>query len=288
MHDSLLIRPAALALLYLLSAQSGWSATRIAETNAAEAAIRQADADWAAAAGAGSVDGWMTFYTPDSMVMAPEVPLTNDPRLVRQTVTQLLALPHLSLSWHPVKVEVAASGDLAYLIGEYALRYDDALGRSVSDRGKLLEIWRKQPGGDWRCSVDTWNSDGPDTAAPVALQPGVDAVPSPRPGGSGISSEYGEMPTQYEAAIREYFHKYLKYPDSVRYREITRPERGSAASVTGTLLVRKTQLLGWIVKATIDAKNSRGAYVGFKTYSFLFRDEKIVHTTSPLPDDEMK
>jgi hypothetical protein len=92
----------------------------------------------------------------------------------------------------------------------------------------------------------------------------------------------------YEATVRQYFRDYLSDPDSVRYREITPPQKASIKALAGTVFVRQSTLKGWTVTATIDARNSHGTYVGFKTYSFLFRGEKIVHTSSPLTGDEMK
>jgi ketosteroid isomerase-like protein len=246
----------------------------------------------------------MAFYAADAVVMAPNVQIASDHELVRQTVTDLLALPHLWIAWRSIKVEVAASGDLAYLIGAYELHYDEARGARVSDRGKLLEIWRKQADGGWKCVVDTWNSDGPAAASqaaapasavdrlpaavPVPPPPVADSGAGPRSSAPAFTAEYGEMPSQYEEAIRQYFQKYLKDPDSVQYQEITKPEKGYATTVTGAILAHETRLRGWTVKATINARNSHGIYVGLKTYTFLFRGEKIVHTVSPLAEDEMK
>ena len=51
--------------------------------------------------------------------------------------------------------------------------------------------------------------------------------------------------------------------------------------------MRETREYGWTVKATINAKDSHDSYVGFKTYTFLFRGEKIVDARLPLPGDEM-
>jgi len=293
-----------LAVTLLFVYRPSMSAISAGEIAAAEAAIRKSDAEWAAAAKTASVDAWMAFYAADAVVMAPNVQIATDRKIVRQTVTDLLALPHLWIAWHPIKVEVAASGELAYLIGAYELRYDEARGARISDRGKLLEIWKKQSDGGWKCVVDTWNSDGPAAAAqaapppnavdrmpaevPVPLPPVADSVTGLRSSAQALSAEYGEMPTQYEEAIRQYFQKYLKDPDSVQYQEITKPEKGYATTVTGAILAHETRLRGWTVKATINARNSRGIYVGLKTYTFLFRGEKIVHTVSPLAEDEMK
>jgi len=102
-----------------------------------------------------------------------------------------------------------------------------------------------------------------------------------------VDTKYGDMPTDYEQMIRKYFLEHLKHPDSVEYQGITKPEQGYTKAVTGTFLMRETRAYGWTVKATINAKNSHDTYVGFKTYTFLFRGEKIVDARLPLPGDEM-
>jgi ketosteroid isomerase-like protein len=255
---------------------------------AAEAAVRRADADWAAAAGSAGVDAWMGFYGADAIVLLPDDRLASGREPVRDAVTHLLTLPRFSVAWHPIKVEMARSGDLAYLIGAYELRFGDSRGLPLSDRGRHLELWKKQTDGAWKCIVDTWISDGaaPQTASPPPALPG--SVTGPPTPAQVPDSKYGDMPTHYEEAIRQYFQEHIKDPDSVRYQEITKPVKGYTTAVTGTILMHETHNYGWTVKATIDAKNSRGGYVGFKSYTFLFRGEKIVHTLVPLSEDEMK
>jgi hypothetical protein len=102
------------------------------------------------------------------------------------------------------------------------------------------------------------------------------------------AAKYGDLPADYEIAIRKYFLEHLRYPDSVQYQEITKPQQGFTTAVTGTFLMRETRVYGWLVKATINAKNSHDGYTGFKTYTFLFRGETVVDTRVPLPGDEMK
>jgi ketosteroid isomerase-like protein len=279
-----------------------------ADLTAAEAAVRKADADWAAAARTASVEAWMAFYTADAVILLPNDQLASDKELVRHSVSHLLALPHFSVAWSPIKVEVAWSGEQALLIETYELRFGDSRGAPVSDRGRRLEIWRKQADGIWKCVVDTWNLDEPIAAASAPQASAQGALPTPGSAASAappapplavvldagpskpapiVATKYGEMPTNYKDAIREYFPKHLKYPDSIQYREITSPEQGYTTAVIGTILMRETHTYGWKVKATINAKNSRDSYVGFKTYTFLFRGEKIVDVRLPLPGDEM-
>jgi ketosteroid isomerase-like protein len=264
-----------------------------ADLTAAEAAVRKTDAVWAATASTANVDAWMAFYAADAIGLLPDDQLTSGKEPLRQPVSRLLAQPHLAVEWRPGKVNVAQSGDLAFMTGAYELRFSDSRGAPVSQRGQRVEIWRKQADGGWKCIVDTWNLDEP-VAAPSAAPPasaqgyspaaGVAAPPAPT---RGTATKYGDMPADYQAAIRKYFLEHLKYPESVQYREITKPEQGYTTAVVGTFLMSEKRAYGWKVKATVNAKNSDDSYVGFKTYTFLFRGEKIVDTRVPLPGGEM-
>lgn len=129
-----------------------------------EAAIRKADADWVKAAQSKQVEAWVAFYSDDAVVLPPNEEVAASRDSIRKTVGGLLGLPGLSITWQPRKVEVARSGDLAYLNGAYELTWNDTNGKPTADHGKTLEIWKKQSDGGWKCIVDTWNSDLP--AAP--------------------------------------------------------------------------------------------------------------------------
>jgi ketosteroid isomerase-like protein len=58
-------------------------------------------------------------------------------------------------------VEVAQSGDIGYTSGTYEFTMNDASGKPVNERGKYLEVWKKQADGKWKCVMDIWNSDLP-------------------------------------------------------------------------------------------------------------------------------
>jgi ketosteroid isomerase-like protein len=48
--------------------------------------------------------------------------------------------------------------------GTVEVTVNDAKGKPVTDRGKFVEIWKKQADGTWKCVVDMWNSDLPAAA----------------------------------------------------------------------------------------------------------------------------
>ena len=290
MKNKLSLLPS-LAVAFLLVCRPSLSEESATDLAAADAAVRAADAAWAAAASTAGADAWMAFYGADAIVLLPNEPLANGKELVRRSVARFLALPRLSVTWHPVRVEMAHSGELAYLIGAYELRFADSRGAPKSDRGRLSEVWRKQTDGSWRCIVDTWSSDDfaatSSNAVPSQPAPAANALAVPVPHAPAADPKYGAMPIHYEEAIRQYFQEHLKDPDSVEYREISKPEQGYTKGITGNVLMRETRNYGWTVKATINAKNSGGTDAGLKSYTFLFRGDKLLHVLAPLTGDDV-
>jgi uncharacterized protein (TIGR02246 family) len=155
---------AALAVV-LLAAACNSAPPPTPDTRAAdEAAVRKADADWVKAAQTKKVDEWLAFYSDDAVALPGNDKTAVGKDAIHKPIAEMMALPELSISWTPTKVEVARSGDLAYLYGTYQMSFKGPDGKVVADNGKMVEIWKKQADGNWKCIVDTWNSDLP--AAP--------------------------------------------------------------------------------------------------------------------------
>jgi ketosteroid isomerase-like protein len=72
-----------------------------------------------------------------------------------------MATPGYALSWQVNKVEASHGGDLAYSMGTYEGTMNDAKGKPVTDRGKYVTVWEKQPDGKWNVVADIYNSDLP-------------------------------------------------------------------------------------------------------------------------------
>lgn len=66
--------------------------------------------------------------------------------------------PYLVLAWHPVKAEIAQSGDLGYTFGEYELTRTDSTG--IKSTGVYVTVWKKQGDGSWKYVVDA-GAEGP-------------------------------------------------------------------------------------------------------------------------------
>jgi ketosteroid isomerase-like protein len=130
-----------------------------ADTTAIEQTIRDLDAQWSAAAGAKDVDKTVSFYSEDAVVMPPNAASATTEEAIRKIWKDLLT--DAKISWKTKKVEVAQSDDLAFSSGAYEVTLNDPTGKTVNDRGKYLEVWKKQANGMWKCVADIWNSDLP-------------------------------------------------------------------------------------------------------------------------------
>lgn len=63
-----------------------------------------------------------------------------------------------SLTWTPLKADMAASGDLGYTYGTYNYTAKNKEGKLVANYGKYTSIWKKQQDGQWKVVVDMGNS----------------------------------------------------------------------------------------------------------------------------------
>ena len=57
------------------------------------------------------------------------------------------------ISWHPFKAEAAKSGDLGYTLGTWKFTTKD-----IVMYGMYYTIWKKQPDGKWKFTIDGGNN----------------------------------------------------------------------------------------------------------------------------------
>src|SRR5438309_4997048 len=117
-----------------------------ADTNI-EQALRDLDAKWSAAAGAKDVDKTVSYYAESAVVMPPNASAATTKESIRSAWKEMLTTPGAAISWKATKVEVAKSGDLAYVSGTYDETMTNASGNSMKDHGKYVEIFKKQADG---------------------------------------------------------------------------------------------------------------------------------------------
>ncbi len=78
---------------------------------------------------------------------------------VQELWASLMAKPGFSMHFAPTHVEVAKSKEMAYDIGTFQLKLNDAQGASTIIPGKYVVVWKKQKGGAWKVEADIFNTD---------------------------------------------------------------------------------------------------------------------------------
>lgn len=146
----------AIALLALVAI--GCAATEPATlTDPDRAAIRQQHAASVAAANAKDWARWTAGFTEDGVAMPPN----------SEAIRGRAALLKFAESYPPFTdftaevTEIEGSPTMAYARGTYAITITMPGTPPMPDRGKFVEIWKKQPDGSWKITIDIFNSDMP-------------------------------------------------------------------------------------------------------------------------------
>lgn len=122
--------------------------------------LMQAERDFAAAAAARGVDGWMEFMAPNAVELAPE-PLVGLDQ-IRAGLTKRYRLPGFKLTWEPTRADfVGKAKDLGYAVGRYQLTLSDDKGTPQVEHGSYMTTWQKQKDGSWKVVADIGTPDLP-------------------------------------------------------------------------------------------------------------------------------
>ncbi len=119
--------------------------------------IRDVTAQWQAAAVANDNAGLAALYTEEAVFMPPNQPAVEGRASIQTWIESFPAMTTAEL----VIDEIDGRGDLAFVRGHYDITMTGPDGALIPDRGKYLEIRRRQPDGAWLLAVDIFNSDLP-------------------------------------------------------------------------------------------------------------------------------
>ena len=127
---------------------------------AEEDAIRKLEANWTVLNQKRDIAKVMEMYAPDAIIMAPGQNVVTGIETIRKQFESMFADTSLlwdTFSWTSEKVEVSASGDLAYIEGSNMMKLKTPNG-IIEDSGKGVDIWRKIDG-KWKVVLTIWNSN---------------------------------------------------------------------------------------------------------------------------------
>ena len=123
-----------------------------------ETAIRTASAEWNKAAVEKDLARAVSFYANDAIEFGNNGPMLRGKENIRKGWEQMFAMPGLGLSFELKAVEVSRSGDIAWGYGTYEFATADKKNHVTTDKGKYIEVWKKQPDGSWKAVAEMNNS----------------------------------------------------------------------------------------------------------------------------------
>ena len=125
-------------------------------------AITDDEAQWNKDWAAKDADKILSHYADDAILMAPGVEAAKGKDAIKSGLSGMVADKALSLTFKASKVDVAKSGDLAVLQGDYQMTFTDpATHKVMNDHGTYVTTYRKQADGSWKAVNDIATSSVP-------------------------------------------------------------------------------------------------------------------------------
>ena len=127
----------------------------VADTKAIADQLRANETKWNGLYAAKDAAGLAAVYAPDAALANPGAPLVSGSEAIGKAVTGFVADPLLKVSFASDRIQVAASGDLAYTRGHFTMESTDpATKKGRTDSGNYLTVWQKQADGSWKAVED--------------------------------------------------------------------------------------------------------------------------------------
>ncbi len=116
------------------------------------------DQAWSAAASEGKdVEKVVAFWSDDAKIVPAGAPIVAGKDAIRAFVTQSFATPGFRISWKTLDADVSDDGTMGYTTAESTLTMPGPDGNLVTETGRGVAVWRRDPDGAWKCVYDTWN-----------------------------------------------------------------------------------------------------------------------------------
>jgi len=158
----LLFATSATALSFLFGCAPAQPPVAPDTRTADEQAIRDGEALWVKDFANKDVERVAAHYADDGTSMIPLMTLMVGKDAIRAGLKEEFSDPNASLDFHPDKIEVSKSGDMAYSQGKYAFTSTDPKTKKrVVEHGGYVEVYKKQADGSWKVTQDIASQEAP-------------------------------------------------------------------------------------------------------------------------------
>ena len=110
--------------------------------------------DWARKGATGNLDSTMYYWADDAIILDRGKNI-NGKSAIRQMMQGMANVPGFKMNWDakPVTLEVAQSGDMAYIVLQNTMSIPDSTVKISNIRNTALEAWKKDKNGTWKCAI---------------------------------------------------------------------------------------------------------------------------------------
>jgi len=123
-------------------------------------AVKEVEVAWVKDAASKDVDRFASYYADDASVLLPGAPVITGKPAILGALKPMLADRNFALTFQANRAEASRGGDFVYTQGSYQMTASDPKSKlPVTDNGKYLTIFKKQPDGSWKAVADMLNSD---------------------------------------------------------------------------------------------------------------------------------
>jgi ketosteroid isomerase-like protein len=119
--------------------------------------LMQADRDFAKAAAAKRLEGWMAFMAPNAVLLRAE-PLVGLEQ-IEAGMAKDFDSPSFQLTWEPTKAEAVGSGPVGCTIGRYEAKFTGDDGKPQTSQGSYMTTWHREKDGSWKVVADIGSPD---------------------------------------------------------------------------------------------------------------------------------
>jgi len=146
-----------LVSVFALNACSGPEVPVETEASASRIELGQMNRDFAAALNAKDAKAAAALYAEDAVLIPPGEPIVQGRPAIEEYWREALE----SGGIRDVSVETMdaqSSGPLGYETGSFVLTVNGPDGEPMVDRGRYIELLRREPDGTWRSTHGIWNA----------------------------------------------------------------------------------------------------------------------------------
>ena len=149
-----------LAVAALMSGCSSTPPPALDTRDADLRAVKEVEVAWVKDVATKDPEKFASYFSDDGSGLYPGMPILNGKQAIKTAMAPLLADPNFSLTFQSTRAEASKGGDMVYSQGTYTMTMTNPKTKKpVTDKGKYLTVYRKQPDGSWKAVADTFNSD---------------------------------------------------------------------------------------------------------------------------------